>query len=237
MKEFRGFSGQSFGFMQQLQKNNNKPWFDRNRESWEQVKAELAAACIALQPFINKLDPLLETVPKTNRCLGRINRDIRFSNDKSPYKNHIDIIFFPQEYGRTKAPGFALGLTAEYSYIGFWLGAGEMNWRQKFVENIAAWPEIFEKCLKEQDNFRDMDLDGERYRKTMVPGLPELAGGWTQLKNFRLGAQVAPDEVLAAGALYLERARQDFLRLYPLYAFAVKDRPVEAIEEVRAKFA
>ncbi|MFH1068680.1 MAG: DUF2461 family protein, partial [Candidatus Glassbacteria bacterium] len=98
MPEFKGISRNSFEFMKELAANNNQLWFEANRSRWESLREELRAVCIDMAPFVHGLDPELETEPKTGRCLGRINRDTRFTRDKAPYKDYIDIIFFPRNH-------------------------------------------------------------------------------------------------------------------------------------------
>jgi uncharacterized protein (TIGR02453 family) len=74
-------------FFNDLKVNNNKEWFDQNRNRYEAARSNILAVTQAL---INELAPLDPTIASANlepsKCLTRINRDIRFSQDKSPYK-------------------------------------------------------------------------------------------------------------------------------------------------------
>jgi uncharacterized protein (TIGR02453 family) len=72
-------------FLKQLKKNNNKPWFDAHRDAYEAARDDF-------QQFIQKVldahsqkDEDLRSL-KAKECVFRINRDVRFSKDKSPYK-------------------------------------------------------------------------------------------------------------------------------------------------------
>jgi uncharacterized protein (TIGR02453 family) len=72
-------------FLTDLKKNNNKPWFDAHRKQYEAAKNDFE---IFIQSVLNehsKNDPDLKELT-AKKCLFRINRDIRFSKDKSPYK-------------------------------------------------------------------------------------------------------------------------------------------------------
>jgi uncharacterized protein (TIGR02453 family) len=79
---------QTLRFLRELKKNNNKPWFDAHRAQYE-------AARIDFQNFIQLvIDRLQQSDPSitgtvARECLFRINRDIRFSNDKTPYKSNF----------------------------------------------------------------------------------------------------------------------------------------------------
>jgi uncharacterized protein (TIGR02453 family) len=75
-------------FLKGLKKNNNKPWFDAHRGDYESAKADFAAF---VQSVIDKHSIKDKTIHhlKAKECMFRINRDIRFSKDKSPYKTNF----------------------------------------------------------------------------------------------------------------------------------------------------
>ena len=82
---FPGFSSESFAFFQDLSRNNNKGWFDQNRARYEEhVSGAFRALLETLTPFLLKLNSQFETSGRTNGNFSRINRDIRFTKDKSP---------------------------------------------------------------------------------------------------------------------------------------------------------
>ncbi len=236
MADFEGFATADFGFMDELQINNNKVWFDTHRERWDNLREKLRALCVELTPFVSDLDPELETAPKTSRCLGRINRDTRFSKDKRPYKEYIDIMFFPREHRRTTAPGFAVGLGRKHSYIGTWIGAGMSEFRDRFEANIDAYRDLFNRYLAANDNFSDMDLHGESYVRPRVEGLTQPAYGWAQRKFFYLGLLTPPREVAKLGAEYTGLIEKTFIRLYPLFLFATSLSLPADMENFRNRF-
>ena len=236
LKNFSGFSARSFEFMQGLKVNNNRAWFESRRADWEALKSELQAVCAALAPFLGELDPELETDPKTGRCLGRIFRDIRFTADKRLFRESVDVLFFPDACGRTKAPGFAVGLRADICYIGTWMGSSMLEWRRRFAANIAAFPEAFELYLEANNNFRDLTLRSDSYKKERVPGLPPLARQWAQRKYYYLTDMVPAAETVCLRDKILGRIEENFLRLYPLYLFATSDHPAQELERFKSKF-
>ena len=75
-------------FLKDLKRNNNKPWFDANRKQYENAKTDFAGF---IQTIIDKHGKKDESVAhlKAKDCMFRINRDVRFSKDKSPYKNNM----------------------------------------------------------------------------------------------------------------------------------------------------
>lgn len=75
-------------FLKDLKKNNNKPWFDANRKRYEDAKKDFENF---IQTVIDKHSKKDKTIASltAKECLFRINRDIRFSKDKSPYKTNF----------------------------------------------------------------------------------------------------------------------------------------------------
>ncbi len=75
-------------FLRDLKQNNNRAWFDANRQRYEAARAEFIAVVDALLAGLAHLDPrLLELEPAD--CIFRINRDTRFSRSPEPYKIHF----------------------------------------------------------------------------------------------------------------------------------------------------
>ncbi len=71
-------------FLKGIEKNNNKPWFEKNRRAYEESEAQFAALVDKLIAGLSHLEDLSGVMAKD--CVMRIYRDIRFSKDKSPYK-------------------------------------------------------------------------------------------------------------------------------------------------------
>lgn len=75
-------------FLKSLKKNNNKPWFDEHRKVYEHAKKDMEQMVQSVIDMHGKKDPLIADL-KAKECMFRINRDVRFSNDKSPYKTNF----------------------------------------------------------------------------------------------------------------------------------------------------
>jgi uncharacterized protein (TIGR02453 family) len=81
-------------FLKDLKKNNNKPWFDANRKQYEAAKADFAAFVQSLIDAHGKKDTSIAHL-QAKDCMFRINRDVRFSKDKSPYKTNMGAFINP----------------------------------------------------------------------------------------------------------------------------------------------
>ncbi|MEO8414190.1 MAG: DUF2461 domain-containing protein [Ginsengibacter sp.] len=86
------FHSQTLLFLKELAKNNNKPWFDSNREKYLSAKMDFENFVQALITSISTFDTDIKELHAKN-CTFRINRDIRFSRDKTPYKTNMGASF------------------------------------------------------------------------------------------------------------------------------------------------
>ncbi|HVZ55777.1 MAG TPA: DUF2461 domain-containing protein [Chitinophagaceae bacterium] len=75
-------------FLRTLKRNNNKTWFDEHRSQYEQARADFGAFIQRVIDRQGRSDPAIAHL-QAKDCLFRINRDVRFSKDKSPYKTNF----------------------------------------------------------------------------------------------------------------------------------------------------
>jgi uncharacterized protein (TIGR02453 family) len=103
---------QYLNFLSELEKNNNREWFDVNRARYKALNEPFQLFAGELIHRIAEFDPQLKFLTPKD-CTYRINRDIRFSNDKSPYKTHLGSAFssggknggFPGYYFELRSDG------------------------------------------------------------------------------------------------------------------------------------
>src|SRR5258708_37711796 len=87
-------TSETFRFFRDLSRNNRTEWMDSNRDRYKQcVVQPLRELCEELSPAILKLDPQFETSGRTGANLSRINRDIPFAKDKTPYRTGMYVKF------------------------------------------------------------------------------------------------------------------------------------------------
>ena len=88
------FNKNSFEFLSNLEANNTKDWFVNNKSIYqENIINPLKELISSLDIFIATIDNSLETKPVINKAISRIYRDVRFSKNKLPFKNHIGFHF------------------------------------------------------------------------------------------------------------------------------------------------
>lgn len=119
MPDFDGFPKDTARFLRALTKNNSKAWFDAHRADYDAGYVEPAKNFVtAIGPRLQKLMPGISFEPKVNGSLFRINRDVRFSKDKTPYKTHIDLWFWHGDRRGWGAPGFFFRMYADRLILG-----------------------------------------------------------------------------------------------------------------------
>jgi uncharacterized protein (TIGR02453 family) len=99
----------AFRFFRQLRKHNDRAWFEEHREPFDTVLRPGFEDLVAgLLIAAGKFDEGFAHV-EPRRCIFRIHRDIRFSNDKTPYKTRLSAFLSPRGW-RGSTPGFYIAL-------------------------------------------------------------------------------------------------------------------------------
>lgn len=118
------FTEQTLAFLNELNANNNRDWFEANKHRYESDVREPALAYIeAMAPHLAKVSDSFLAVPKkVGGSLMRVYRDVRFSKDKTPYKTNIGIQFRHVAGKDVHAPGFYLHIDPGEVFVaaGIW---------------------------------------------------------------------------------------------------------------------
>ncbi|MGH8875660.1 MAG: DUF2461 domain-containing protein, partial [Acidimicrobiia bacterium] len=116
----RSFSPALFSFLRDLEANNEREWFKANKDRYERHVKEPALQFVAdIAPHLRRISTHLVADPRpAGGSLFRIQRDTRFSKDKSPYKTYVGIRFGHEAGGDVHAPGFYLHLEPGSCYFG-----------------------------------------------------------------------------------------------------------------------
>ncbi len=142
-------------FLSALKKNNNKQWFDTHRNQYELIKKEfrlfvgqLINSIAVFDNSINFLEP--------KDCVFRINRDVRFSKDKRPYKNNL-AAYFNKGGKKGGGAGYYIHIEPGKSYMaaGVWMPPSEelSKIRQEIDYNFDEWKKLLsEKSFKKYFN-------------------------------------------------------------------------------------
>src|ERR1039458_5860760 len=118
------FQPDLFQFLRQLKRHNNREWFAKNKERYQQVVVEPAMAFISgfALPLAKLTPRFVADARPTRGSLFRIYRDTRFATDKTPYKTHIGIHFSHESGKDAHAPVFYLHMEPDgcFAAAGVW---------------------------------------------------------------------------------------------------------------------
>lgn len=158
-------SHHSLQFLRNLKQNNNREWFHANRKDYEQTKIEFENLCqVILTGIAEFQENLLNTSVKS--CILRINRDIRFSADKSPYKKYLAAGFGPGGKSSGKVDFYLHIQPNNESFLGGGMWAPTGTQLANFRQEIDYSPHIL-KGIIEADTFRNYfdEIHGEKVKK------------------------------------------------------------------------
>lgn len=142
------FTPAVFVFLRELAANNNREWWEDNKDRYREVIQEPALDFIeAFGPRLHNISPHFIADPRSNGgSLMRPYRDIRFSKDKTPYKTNVGIQFRHSRGKDIHAPGFYLHLEPRQCFAGAGLWTPETAVakaiRQRINDDAATWANV-----------------------------------------------------------------------------------------------
>jgi uncharacterized protein (TIGR02453 family) len=211
-------------FLQSLSKNNNKEWFEKNRSKYESAKSDFLDLVQQLLKSIGTFDPPVgELDPK--KTIFRINRDVRFSKDKSPYKTNMGAFMNPGGKKIMKAGYYFHVEPSGKSFIAGGMYMPEAQDLAKIRQEIDYHLGDFKKIVNDKkflsvykDLSRSEGLQLSRPPKGYEPANPAI-------EFLKLKCYIATHPVTDAGLLdksLLKNITEKYKVLFPLNRFLNK---------------
>lgn len=138
-------------FLDDLKTNNKRDWFLDNKKRYEEFKTDYHQLIRDFLEILKPQDANLELLEVKN-CAFRINRDIRFSKNKAPYKTHLGI-WMNTNQGNKNGPGYYIHIEKGSSFIAGGIYSPEADDLKKIRKEIAFFYEDLEAILKDK-NFK-----------------------------------------------------------------------------------
>jgi uncharacterized protein (TIGR02453 family) len=208
----------TFAFLNGIKKNNNKPWFEKNKPLYEEIKHGMIGFMADLIKEVSKFDRSVAGAD-AKKSVMRIYRDIRFSKDKSPYKTNIGAgISIDPKMGSTA--GYYVHLQPGSSFLGggIWMPDAPMlsKIRQEIDYNFTGFKKIVESSSFKK-TFGQLDQSEKLTRppKNYSPENPAIH--YLMLKSFTCGTAIADADVLSDK--FLKKAIAVFKEMQPLIHF------------------
>ena len=202
-------------FLSAIQKNNNKPWFEEHRPAYEKARTQFEDLIDELIMGFSPVEDLGGITAKD--CVMRIYRDIRFSNDKRPYKTHVGMQFGHGGGGKdVHAPGYYLQLEPGECFVcgGIWRPdrIGLMKIREKIVSQPDLWAKVT----------RGLTLSDEDKLSRPPRGFPSEHRHLEDLKRKSIFALIDLSEQQVCGARFMGEFEKSVGKMAPLVEFLAR---------------
>lgn len=188
----------TLSFLKDIKINNQKQWLDANRREYENAKEDFINLVNDIITGISRFDPAMETLTAKD-CTFRLNRDIRFSKDKSPYKTNFGAGF--NEGGKKAVnAGYYLHIEPGQSFIGggFWMppAAAIAKIRQEIDYNFEEWNTIINSKNFKTNFVKGLDIEGtlKRSPKGYEEDNPSIK--FLKLKSYTIRKPVTDAEII-----------------------------------------
>jgi len=210
-------------FFRELSRNNRKEWMDANRERYRSDVVEAFRALLAaLAPAALKFNPGFDTSGRTGTNFSRINRDIRFARDKTPYHPHMYLSFpdpAADEEGRTQ---LYVGVSAETVTAGFRtyaMGSAKKSRLTQVVQpRAASHPQWLVRQKKRLGHrYESYWYSTEKGEWTKHAGWPLEPTEWKKLQGWIVRRKFTPSA--ATRAAFVADVNRVFRDVHPLYTF------------------
>jgi uncharacterized protein (TIGR02453 family) len=207
-------------YLKKLKKNNDRDWFENNRKTYEPAKAEYFELIQQVLEGVKKFDPTVAD-NTTKEAMFRINRDVRFSKDKSPYKTHFGANI---KRGGKKSmyAGYYIHLEPGNSFYGGGLWFPEAIDLKKIRQEIDYCYDDFKKIIEDKTfkkTYGGLEITEEtsltRPPKDYEANNPAI--DFLKLKCFVATKNVTDEEVLNKN--FAQQIIKDFKTLHPFLVF------------------
>ena len=211
------FSKATLSFLTRLKRNNRREWFNAHRDGYEQhIREPMIAILDRLAVDMRSIAPELLVGPKS---MYRIYRDVRFSENKQPYKTNVAASFRPRDLPKGEGAGMYFHIALDGVWVGGGMYAPETRHLHAVRERIAGDLRKFRSIVEAPAFKKSLDggLEGERL--TRVPrGFPKDhdAADYLRYRQFLAGkefpARFATSPKFYAGLLDVYRRIAPFIR-------------------------
>jgi uncharacterized protein (TIGR02453 family) len=161
------FTPALFKFMRELEANNDREWFNANKDRYlKDLRDPALQFVVDFGGSLAKISPHFLADPRpSGGALFRIYRDIRFSKDKRPYKNHTGLHFRHEAGKGAHTPGFYLHLQPGNSFVGVGLWRPDTPTLKMIRDALVADPKIWKKAVGGKAFTNDFKVSGESLKR------------------------------------------------------------------------
>lgn len=214
---FSGFTDETIQFFLDLRFHNSTEYFHEHHDRYvETVQQPFYQLIESLAPTARAIDPLMEIRP--HKCLSRIHRDTRFTKDKSPYRDHLWLLFRRAAEPREHSIFYFAEFGPDRLDWGMGIWGENRELMDQFRRRMEANPDGTLAMLDDlRMPERKLVLGGSSWKKMAVPAnIPSRLIPWYTARDFYVGKWQPRYEWAFSDRLVTE-IRTDFECLAPLY--------------------
>lgn len=213
-------SSTTLEFLQDLKANNNREWFEANKKRYQKVKEEYLGLADSILREMKKYDASLEMLTAKD-CIFRINRDIRFSTNKSPYKTSLGIGLHPGGK-KSMLAAYYLHIELGQCFVGGGLWMPEAPSLSKVRKEIHYFYPDLKNIIENKDFSKAFgDLDIEAGAKLSRPpkgyAADDPAIEYLKLKSFTATSKIS--DILITSEKLIPTVVKYFQEIKPLLHF------------------
>jgi len=217
------FTRETFQFFRELARNNKKVWMDANRERYKDFVVQPFRRLLEkVSPAVLQLDSRFDTTGRTGANFSRINRDIRFAKDKTPYRAQMYLKLSLPFPGEGETGQLYAGISADAVTAGFRIYAGSKR-KESALGLIADQRVLAEpKWMAQQKKRLSRRYESYWYSSakgdwTQQAGWPSGLEDWKKLQAWIVRRKLKTAD--ATRAAFPRDIAKIFRELYPLLRF------------------
>lgn len=193
----KDFPKKTVAYLKKLSKNNTREWFEANRDKYN---SDFLEPCfqfvVEMGDKLQDLDPDIIAVPKIDKSIFRLHRDVRFSKDKTPYKTNAGLYFWNGRVKKMEASGFYFHIEPKLYGVGLGMYMFPPHLLKKYrdvVSNPSSAKELHQ-IIRTLEK-KGYTIGGKKFKKipkgydsnTLYPGylLYEGIYAWYEGEDFK----------------------------------------------------
>lgn len=212
----------TFRFFRDLHRNNRTEWMNANRDRYQAAVVQPFRGLLAeLTPAVHKLEPGFDVGGRTGVNFSRINRDIRFAKDKTPYRPQM-YLMFPPLGGKNRGPGeLYVGIGKDVVTAGFRVYLDRDTKAAALGERIEKAPKFAVRQKRRlNQQFESYWYSMEKGEWTKHEGWPVTVEEWRKLLAWIVRRKMTTSA--ATGPAFTKDISKIFRQVMPLFAFVAR---------------
>lgn len=191
------FPKKTIAYLKKLSKNNNREWFEANRDNYNSNFLEPCFQFVVeMGDKLQDIDPDIVAIPKIDKSIFRLHRDVRFSKDKTPYKTNAGLYFWNGKMKKMAASGFYFHLEPKLFGVGLgiYMFPPELLKKYRDVVSDSANSKELHQIVRSLEK-KGYTVGGKKFKKipkgynsnTLYPGYLLYDGiyAWYESSNFK----------------------------------------------------